>query len=103
MKSEETKENFILNLFDWRIKKLLALQYFRILYLITLVIITVSVGGYEFFIARYIDISAPLKLFLGISVFIGGLLVILLTRIIYEFYFAFFYIEKHLREINNKS
>lgn len=48
MKSEETKENFILNLFDWRIKKLLALQYFRILYLITLVIITVSVGGYEF-------------------------------------------------------
>jgi len=103
MKSEETKENFILNLFDWRIKKLLALQYFRILYLITLVIITVSVGGYEFFIARYIDISALLKLLLGISVFIGGLLVILVTRIIYEFYFAFFYIEKHLREINNKS
>jgi hypothetical protein len=103
MKSEETKENFILNLFDWRIKKLLALQYFRILYLIMLVIITVSVGGYEFYIARYIDISALLKIFLGISVFIGGLLVILLTRIIYEFYFAFFYIEKHLREINNKS
>lgn len=103
MKYEETKDNFILNLFDWRIKKLLALQYFRILYLITLVIITVSVGGYEFYIARYIDISVPLKLFLGISVFIGGLLVILLTRIIYEFYFAFFYIEKHLREINNKS
>lgn len=103
MKSEETKENFILNLFDWRIKKLLALQYFRILYLIMLVIITVSVGGYEFYISRYLDIPVPLKLLLGISAFIGGLLVILLTRIIYEFYFAFFYIEKHLREINSKS
>jgi hypothetical protein len=103
MKSEETKENFILNLFDWRIKKLLALQYFRILYLIVLVMITVLVGGYEFYIAKYIDTSAPLKLLLGISAFIGGLVVILLTRIIYEFYFAFFYIEKHLREINSKS
>ena len=103
MKYEETKENFILNLFDWRIKKLLALQYFRILYLIMLVIITVSVGGYEFYISRYLDISVPFKLLLGISAFIGGLVVILLTRIVYEFYFAFFYIEKHLREINSKS
>ena len=103
MKYEETKENFILNLFDWRIKKLLALQYFRILYLIMLVIITVSVGGYEFYISRDLDIPVPLKLLLGRSAFIGGLLVILLTRIIYEFYFAFFYIEKHLREINSKS
>jgi hypothetical protein len=103
MQTDETKENFLLSLFDWRVKKLLALQYFRVLYLFMLVLITGSVGLYEFYIAKYFDTSAPLKLLLGILTFIGGLVAILITRIIYEFYFAFFYIEKHLREINSKS
>ena len=43
MKTQESKENFILNLFDWRIKKLLALQYFKVLYLIMLILITTTV------------------------------------------------------------
>lgn len=43
MKTQEPKENFILNLFDWRIKKLLALQYFKVLYLIMLILITTTV------------------------------------------------------------
>ena len=103
MEPKESKENFILNLFDWRIKKLLALQYFRILYLITMVLITLAVALYEFYIARYLGVSTPLKFLLGIGAIIGGLLSILFLRIIYEFYFAFFYIEKHFRDINRKS
>jgi Mn2+/Fe2+ NRAMP family transporter len=103
MKPKESKENFILNLFDWRIKKLLALQYFRILYLIAMILITLVVALYEFYIARYLGVSTPLKFLLGIGAIIGGLLSILFLRIIYEFYFAFFYIERHLRDINRKS
>lgn len=103
MKTQDSKENFILNLFDWRIKKLLALQYFKVLYLITLIIITTTVVLYEFYIARYLEISAPLKFLLGVGTVLVALIVILFVRIIYEFYFAFFYIEKHLREINRKT
>jgi Mn2+/Fe2+ NRAMP family transporter len=103
MKTQESKENFILNLFDWRIKKLLALQYFKVLYLITLILITIAVVLYEFYIARYLGISASLKFLLGIGTVLGGLVAILFVRIVYEFYFAFFYIEKHLRELNPKS
>ncbi len=103
MKTQDSKENFILNLFDWRIKKLLALQYFKVLYLITLILITTTVVLYEFYIARYLEISAPLKFLLGVGTVLVALIVILFVRIIYEFYFAFFYIEKHLREINRKT
>lgn len=103
MKTQDSKENFILNLFDWRIKKLLALQYFKVLYLITLILITITVVLYEFYIARYLEISAPLKFLLGVGTVLVALIVILFVRIIYEFYFAFFYIEKHLREINRKT
>ena len=103
MKTQDSKENFILNLFDWRIKKLLALQYFKVLYLITLILITTTVVLYEFYIARYLEISAPLKFLLGAGTVLVALIVILFVRIIYEFYFAFFYIEKHLREINRKT
>ena len=103
MKTQDSKENFILNLFDWRIKKLLALQYFKVLYLITLILITTTVVLYEFYIARYLEISAPLKFLLGVGTILVALIVILFVRIIYEFYFAFFYIEKHLREINRKT
>lgn len=103
MKTQDSKENFILNLFDWRIKKLLALQYFKVLYLITLILITTTVVLYEFYIARYLEISAPLKFLLGVGTVLVALIVILFVRIIYEFYFAFFYIEKHLREINHKT
>lgn len=103
MKTQDSKENFILNLFDWRIKKLLALQYFKVLYLITLILITTTVVLYEFYIARYLGISAPLKFLLGVGTVLVALIVILFVRIIYEFYFAFFYIEKHLREINRKT
>ena len=103
MKTQDSRENFILNLFDWRIKKLLALQYFKVLYLITLILITTTVVLYEFYIARYLEISAPLKFLLGVGTVLVALIVILFVRIIYEFYFAFFYIEKHLREINRKT
>lgn len=103
MKTQDSKENFILNLFDWRIKKLLALQYFKVLYLITLILITTTVVLYEFYIARYLEISAPLKFLLGVGTVLVALIVILFVRIIYEFYFAFFYIEKHLREIDRKT
>jgi hypothetical protein len=103
MKQQNSNENFILNLFDWRIKKLLALQYFRILYLITLVFVTLAVAIYEFYIARYLDISIPLKFLLGIGTAILGMVFILFIRIVYEFYFAFFYIEQHLRAIREKS
>lgn len=88
---------------DWKIKKLVALQYFKVLYLISLIFISATVAFYEFYIAKYLDMALPLKFMLGIGTLLGGLLAILLIRIIYEFYFAFFYIEKHLREINRKS
>jgi hypothetical protein len=103
MKTYETRENFVLSLFDWRIKKLLALQYFKVLYLFTLVLITGAVVMYEFYIARYVETSFILKLLMGLGTVVCGLLAILIVRIVYEFYFAFFYIEKHLREINQKS
>jgi hypothetical protein len=103
MRSQESKDNFVINLFDWRVKKLLALQYFKVLYLITLILVTCTVVLYEFYVARYLEISAPLKFLLGMGTIVGGLVVILFVRIIYEFYFAFFYIEKHLREINRKT
>lgn len=103
MELQESKENFILSLFDWKIKKLVALQYFKVLYLISLIFITATVAFYEFYIAKYLDMALPLKFMLGVGTLLGGLLAILLIRIIYEFYFAFFYIEKHLREINRKS
>ena len=88
MKTQDSKENFILNLFDWRIKKLLALQYFKVLYLITLILITTTVVLYEFYIARYLEISAPLKFLLGVGTVLVALIVILFVRIIYEFYFS---------------
>ena len=103
MTSQTSKDNFILNLFDWRIQKLLALQYFKALYLATLIFTTLSVAWYEFYIARYLDVSIFLKLLLGVGTVVAGLVFILVVRIVYEFYFAFFYIEQHLREINKKS
>jgi len=103
MKPQESKENFILNLFDWRIKKLLALQYFKILYLFILLFTSLVVVLAEFYIARFLDFSVWVKLLLGVLAILGGLLSILFARITYEFYFAFFYIESHLRDINRKS
>lgn len=103
MNEKVAKDNFVLSLFDWRIKKLLALQYFKILYLIILVLTTIYVAAFEFYIARFLDVSILLKFIYGMLTILGGLLFILICRITYEFYFAFFYIEEHLREIRRKS
>ena len=103
MAKSEAKENFIISLFDWRIKKLLALQYFKVLYLFILIFTSLIVVIAEFYIARFLDFSVWIKLLLGVLAILGGLLSILFARITYEFYFAFFYIESHLRDINRKS
>jgi hypothetical protein len=103
MNTQNNQENFILSLFDWRISKLLALQYFKALYLISLIGITLSLGWTEFYIGKYLDVPFLIKLVFGALTIICGLGLVLINRVIFEFYFAFFYIEKHLRELDSKA
>ena len=103
MTNNESSTNFIVNLFDWRIKKLLALQYFKAIYLFCLIFITLGVIILEFYIARYLEVSILLKFLVGVGTILGSFILILIIRIMYEFYFAFFYIEEHLRDIRRKT
>ena len=96
----ESTEPFIANLFDWTASTLVSVKLLRVLYLLILILTTITVGLVEFYIARYLEGAIVLKLVYGILALLAGLIFVIISRLVYELYFAFFYMERYLREIN---
>ena len=97
---ENNENNIMIELFNWRIGKLIALPFFKFLYLLLLILTTLIMAILEFYITKYLTYSIAVEFLLGILVFLGALIFILISRVTYEFYFAFFHIEKYLKDLS---
>jgi len=98
-----TALDWLFELFNYKIKKFLAVDYLRVTYFLSIVSICSSLGIYEYGIARPVDSSISLKVGLGLAGLIGGIIAILIVRIITEFLVAIFYIEEHLSQISKSD
>lgn len=103
MKTEnESTEPFISNLFDWTATTLISIKLLRVLYLVILILTTITVGFVEFYITRYLEEAIVLKLVYGFLALLSGLIFIVVSRLVYELFFAFFYMERYLKEIKSR-
>ena len=93
--------DWLLELFNWRIKKFLAVGYLRITFLLSVLSICVYLGIYEYGVSRPLDLTMDQKIGRGLGGLLGGIFLILIIRVITEFLIAIFYIEDHLVQIKN--
>lgn len=97
------KDRFI-ELFNVKIRKFFAVSYLRFTYLLIILAVIFGIGIYEYLIARYFfDKNFVAKLGVGLLLPIAGILIIIIYRVIIEFFISIFYIENHLRAIREKN
>jgi hypothetical protein len=93
----------LFELFNWRIKKFLAVRWLRRIYLLTVLFSILGVGVAEWLIGRDSSISVATRLGQGIGIFVAVIILLLYIRILIEFLISIFYIENHLRSIANRE
>ena len=95
--------NHIFELFNWKITRFLSIKWLRIAYFITIVLVILLAGVYEWYLGRQTEIHIALRLGGGIGIILGLMLLVLYVRIAIEFLISIFYIENHLRAIANRD
>lgn len=94
--------DWLLELFNWKIKEFLSVGYLRLLFLIWLLSTAIVLGGVEYFIGNSDQYGLSVKLILGLLAIVFAVVTNLLIRVAIEFQIAVFYIEGHLRKIESK-
>ena len=94
--------DWLLELFNWKIKEFLSVGYLRLLFLMWLLTTAILLGGVEYFIGNSDQYGLSVKLILGLLAIVIAVVTNLLIRVAIEFQIAVFYIEGHLRKIESK-
>ena len=94
--------DWLLELFNWKIKEFLSVGYLRLLFLMWLLTTAIVLGGVEYFIGNSDQYGLSVKLILGLLAIVIAVVTNLLVRVAIEFQIAVFYIEGHLRKIESK-
>ena len=94
--------DWLLELFNWKIKEFLSVGYLRLLFLMWLLTTAIVLGGVEYFIGNSDQYGLSVKLILGLLAIVIAVVTNLLIRVAIEFQIAVFYIEGHLRKIESK-
>ena len=95
--------DWLLELFNWKIKEFLSVGYLRLLFLMWLLTTAILLGGVEYFIGNSDQYGLSVKLILGLLAIVIAVVTNLLIRVAIEFQIAVFYIEGHLRKIESKQ
>jgi len=94
--------DWLLELFNWKIKEFLSVGYLRLLFLLWLLTTALVLGVVEYLIGNSDQYGLGVKLVLGILAIVGTVVTNFLIRVAIEFQIAVFYIEGHLRKIESK-
>lgn len=94
--------DWLLELFNWKIKEFLSVGYLRLLFLLWLLTTAFVLGGVEYFIGNSDQYGLGVKLILGLLAIVIAVVTNLLIRVAIEFQIAVFYIEGHLRKLESK-
>jgi len=94
--------DWLLELFNWKIKEFLSVGYLRMLFLLWILTTALVLGAVEYFIGNSDQYGMGIKFLLGILAIVGAVVANLLIRVAIEFQIAVFYIEGHLRKTETK-
>jgi hypothetical protein len=90
-------DNPLLELFNWRISRFLAIGYLRFFFLLSILGSIAGTGFYEYAVARSTTQTTGYKIGVGIAIPFVALIYLLILRVLIEFLISIFYIENHLR------
>ena len=93
---------WLLELFNWKIKEFLSVGYLRLLFLLWLLTTAIVLGVVEYLIGNSDQFGLGVKLALGLLAIVIAVAANLLVRVAIEFQIAVFYIEGHLRKLASR-